>query len=24
VKEDGQWKFLKRQIVSEIPVPRAR
>jgi hypothetical protein len=24
VKEDGVWKFLKRQIVSEIPVPRAR
>ena len=23
VKEDGQWKFLKRQIVGEIPVPRA-
>jgi hypothetical protein len=22
VKEDGVWKFLKRQIVSEIPVPR--
>ena len=24
VKEDGQWKFLKRVIVGEIPVPRAR
>ena len=24
VKEDGQWKFLKRQIVGQIPVPRAR
>ena len=23
VKEDGQWKFLRRQIVGEIPVPRA-
>lgn len=23
VKEDGVWKFLKRQIVGEIPVPRA-
>jgi len=23
VKEDGQWKFLKRVIVGEIPVPRA-
>jgi len=23
VKEDGEWKFLRRQIVSEIPVPRA-
>ena len=22
VKEDGQWKFLKRVIVGEIPVPR--
>jgi hypothetical protein len=22
VKEDGVWKFLKRQIVGEIPVPR--
>jgi uncharacterized protein (TIGR02246 family) len=22
VKEDGQWKFLRRQIVSQIPVPR--
>ena len=22
VKDDGVWKFLKRQIVSEIPVPR--
>ena len=24
VKEDGQWKFLRRQIIGEIPVPRAR
>ena len=24
VKEDGQWKFLKRVIVGEIPVPRGR
>jgi len=24
VKEDGQWKFLKRVIVGQIPVPRAR
>ena len=24
VKEDGQWKFLKRVIVGEIPVPRAQ
>src|SRR5262245_16213625 len=24
VKEDGVWKFLKRQIISGIPVPRAR
>lgn len=23
VKEDGQWKFLKRVIVGQIPVPRA-
>ena len=23
VKEDGQWKFLRRQIVGQIPVPRA-
>ena len=23
VKEDGQWKFLKRVITGEIPVPRA-
>jgi uncharacterized protein (TIGR02246 family) len=23
VKEDGQWKFLRRQIIGEIPVPRA-
>jgi len=22
VKEDGRWKFLKRVIVGEIPVPR--
>jgi uncharacterized protein (TIGR02246 family) len=24
VKEDGQWKFRRRQIIGEIPVPRAR
>jgi uncharacterized protein (TIGR02246 family) len=24
VKEDGQWKFLKRVIRGEIPVPRAQ
>jgi len=24
VKEDGQWKFLKRVIAGQIPVPRAR
>ena len=24
VKEDGQWKFLKRVIVGEIPVPRSQ
>ena len=23
IKEDGQWKFLKRVIVGQIPVPRA-
>jgi uncharacterized protein (TIGR02246 family) len=23
VKEDGQWKFLRRQIAGQIPVPRA-
>jgi hypothetical protein len=23
VKEDGQWKFQRRQIVGQIPVPRA-
>src|SRR5687767_15141547 len=23
VKEDGQWKFLRRQIIGQIPVPRA-
>lgn len=22
VKEDGQWKFLRRQIIGQIPVPR--
>jgi uncharacterized protein (TIGR02246 family) len=24
VKEDGRWKFRRRQIIGEIPVPRAR
>jgi hypothetical protein len=24
IKEDGQWKFLKRVIRGEIPVPRAQ
>ena len=24
VKENGQWKFLKRVIAGEIPVPRQR
>jgi hypothetical protein len=24
VKEDGQWKFKRRQTIGEIPVPRAR
>ena len=24
VKEDGRWKFLRRQIVGQIPVPRAK
>jgi len=24
IKEDGKWKFLRREIVGDIPVPRAR
>ena len=24
IREDGKWKFLRRQTVGEIPVPRAR
>ena len=24
IKEDGQWKFLRREIAGDIPVPRAR
>jgi hypothetical protein len=24
IKEDGKWKFLRRQTVGEIPVPAAR
>jgi hypothetical protein len=24
IKEDGQWKFKRRQTIGEIPVPRAR
>ena len=24
VKEDGQWKFRRRQTIGEIPVPRTR
>jgi uncharacterized protein (TIGR02246 family) len=24
IREDGQWKFLRREIAGDIPVPRAR
>ena len=24
IKEDGKWKFLRREIASDIPVPRSR
>jgi ketosteroid isomerase-like protein len=24
IKEDGKWKFLRREIASDIPVPRPR
>ena len=24
IKEDGKWKFLRREISGDIPVPRAR
>ena len=24
IKEDGKWKFLRREIAGDIPVPRAR
>jgi hypothetical protein len=22
IREDGQWKFLRREIVTDIPAPR--
>lgn len=22
IREDGQWRFLRREIVTDIPVPR--
>ena len=24
IKEDGKWKFLRREIIGDIPVPRSR
>jgi ketosteroid isomerase-like protein len=24
IKEDGKWKFLRREVVGDIPVPRSR
>jgi len=24
IKEDGKWKFLRREIAGDIPVPRSR
>jgi hypothetical protein len=24
VREDGKWKFKRREVIGEIPVPRAR
>jgi hypothetical protein len=22
IREDGQWKFLRREVITDIPVPR--